>query len=234
MLKRILAAEALGTCLLVATVVGSGIMAERLASGNIALALLGNTVATGAVLYVLISIFAPTSGAQFNPAVTLFLEREHSRIALIIAQIGGGAAGAVLAHAMFGEPLYAASTHVRATYGEWLGEAVATFGLIMTIRLAVKHRPAALPALVAAWITAGYWFTSSTSFANPAVTLARTMTDSFSGIRPLDAPAFIAMQLLGALLATRFSDWLTKEEAHESDHLAQPEMRHIAQDAGHS
>lgn len=220
MLKRILTAEALGTGLLVATVVGSGIMAERLASGNIALALLANTVATGAVLYVLISIFAPISGAQFNPAVTIFLERSHSRIALIIAQVGGGAAGAVLAHAMFGTPLYAASTHVRATHGEWLGEAVATFGLIMTIRLAARHRPTALPALVAAWITAGYWFTSSTSFANPAVTLARTMTDSFSGIRPLDAPAFVAMQLIGALLATLFSDWLIKEEAHESDHLA--------------
>lgn len=212
MLKRVLAAEALGTCLLVAAVIGSGIMAERLAGGNVALALLGNTAATGAVLYVLITLFAPISGAQFNPAVTLFLERTHNRAAIILAQMAGGIGGMLLAHAMFGAPLYAASANTRASHGEWLGEAVATFGLILTIRLGARYRAEALPALVAAWIVAGYWFTSSTSFANPAVTLARTMTDSFSGIRPLDAPAFVAMQLLGALLATRFSHWLMKDE----------------------
>jgi glycerol uptake facilitator-like aquaporin len=210
-MKRILAAESLGTCLLVATVIGSGIMAQRLAGGNDALALLGNTTATGAVLYVLITLLAPVSGAQFNPAVTLFLERTHNRAAIILAQCLGAVTGTILAHAMFGAVLVQSSAHIRATHGEWLGEAVATFGLILTIRLGARYRPDALPALVAAWIVAGYWFTSSTSFANPAVTLARTMTDSFSGIRPLDAPAFVAMQLTGALLANRFSNWLTKD-----------------------
>ena len=160
MLKRVLTAEALGTCLLVATVIGSGIMAERLAGGNIAVALIGNTAATGAVLYVLITVFAPVSGAQFNPAVTFFLERTHNRAALIIAQVGGGIAGALLAHAMFGAPLYGTSTNTRATPGEWLGEAVATFGLILTIRLGLRYRPESVPALVASWIVAGYWFTS--------------------------------------------------------------------------
>lgn len=213
MLKRTLTAEALGTCLLVATVIGSGIMAERLASGNNAVALIGNTAATGAVLYVLITLFAPISGAHFNPAVSLFLAQKHNRAAFIIAQISGGVAGAVLAHAMFGEPLYAASTHARATPGEWLGEAVATFGLVLTIRLGSRYRPDAVPALVASWIIAGYWFTSSTSFANPAVTIARTLTDSFSGIRPIDAPAFVAMQCAGALGATIVSNWLLKDEA---------------------
>ncbi len=212
-MKRILAAEMVGTCLLVATVIGSGIMAENLAGGNVAVALIGNTAATGAVLYVLISVFAPISGAQFNPAVTLVLDRSHNRAAIITAQIAGGIAGALLAHAMFGEPLFSASTNTRATRGEWLGEAVATFGLILTIRLGARYRPDAVPALVAAWIVAGYWFTSSTSFANPAVTIARTMTDSFSGIRPLDAPAFIAMQMAGALLAAWFSGWLIKDDS---------------------
>jgi len=212
-MKRVLTAEALGTCLLVATVIGSGIMAERLASGNIAVALIGNTAATGAVLYVLITLFAPVSGAHFNPAVTLFLAHKHNRAALIIVQVAGGVGGALLAHAMFGEPLYAASTNTRATPGEWLGEAVATFGLILTIRLGSHYRPDAVPALVASWIVAGYWFTSSTSFANPAVTIARTLTDSFSGIRPIDAPAFVAMQIAGALGATIVSNWLLKDEA---------------------
>ncbi|MGD9811913.1 MAG: aquaporin [Sphingobium sp.] len=212
MLKRVLAAEGLGTALLVATVVGSGIMAERLAGGNVAVALIGNTAATGAILYVLIATLAPISGAQFNPAVTLMLGNRAGRLATIVIQIAGAFAGTVLAHVMFGAPLVAASAHMRATPGEWIGEAVATFGLILTILLGARFRPEALPALVASWIVAGYWFTSSTSFANPAVTLARTMTDSFSGIRPLDAPAFIAMQLLGALLASRFSRWLMKDD----------------------
>jgi len=210
--RRVLAAEALGTCLLVATVIGSGIMAERLAGGTVALALLGNAIATGAVLYVLITLLAPISGAHFNPAVTLVLGRGRQRGAIVLAQVAGGVSGALLAHAMFGEPLYAASTHMRASRGEWLGEAVATFGLILTIRLGARFRPQAVPALVACWIVAGYWFTSSTSFANPAVTIARTMTDSFSGIRPLDAPAFIAMQMAGALLAMLFSRWLIEDK----------------------
>lgn len=211
-MKRILASEMLGTALLVATVIGSGIMAERMAGGNDAVALLGNTAATAAVLYVLISLLGPISGAQFNPAVTLFLERRHNRAAMILAQMAGGVSGALLAHAMFGLPLMQESAHIRATQGEWLGEAVATFGLILTIRLGARYRPDALPALVAGWITAGYWFTSSTSFANPAVTLARTLTDSFSGIRPADAPAFVLMQLLGAAMAMAVSGWLMKED----------------------
>lgn len=211
-MKRVLAAEFLGTCLLVATVIGSGVMAERIAGGNVAVALIGNTAATGAVLYVLISLLLPISGAQFNPAVTLFLERRHNRALMIITQCAGAVAGAMLAHAMFGLALLQESVHIRATYGEWLGEAVATFGLILTIRLGVRYRPEALPALVAAWIVAGYWFTSSTSFANPAVTLARTLTDSFSGIRPMDAPAFVAMQLLGAGAAMLVSRGLLKDD----------------------
>ncbi len=211
-MRRVLASEMLGTGVLVATVIGSGIMAERMAVGNDAVALLGNTAATAAVLYVLISVFGPISGAQFNPAVTLFLERRHNRPAMILAQAAGGLLGAMLAHAMFGLPLVQASQHVRATQGEWLGEAVATFGLVLTIRLGARYRPDAVPALVAAWITAGYWFTSSTSFANPAVTLARTLTDSFSGIRASDAPAFVLMQLLGAGVAVALSGWLMKKD----------------------
>lgn len=211
-MKRILASEFIGTAMLVATVIGSGIMAQRLSNGNDAVALLGNTAATAAVLYVLISLLGPVSGAQFNPAVTLFLERRHNRAAMILAQCAGGVAGAMLAHAMFGQSLVQASQHVRASHGEWLGEAVATFGLLLTIRLGARYRPEALPALVAAWIVAGYWFTSSTSFANPAVTLARTLTDSFSGIRPADAPAFVLMQLLGAAMAMVISGWLMKED----------------------
>lgn len=211
-MRRVVAAEITGTCILVATVIGSGIMAERLAAGNVALALFGNAVATGAVLYVLISILLPISGAQFNPAVTLCLERDRSRIAIVASQFAGAAAGVLLAHAMFEMPLLSASGHSRASGGELLGEAVATFGLILTIRLGAHYRKDALPALVAAWIVAGYWFTSSTSFANPAVTIARTMTDSFSGIRPIDAPAFIAMQLVGACVANGFANWILREE----------------------
>lgn len=211
-MKRVLVSEFIGTCLLVATVIGSGIMAEQLSNGNVAVALMGNTAATGAVLYVLISLLGPISGAQFNPAVTLFLERRHNRAAMIVTQCLGAVTGAVLAHAMFGLPLVQESAHIRATHGEWLGEAVATLGLLLTIRLGAQYRPEALPALVAGWIIAGYWFTSSTSFANPAVTLARTLTDSFSGIRPMDAPAFVAMQLLGAGAAMLVSRWLLKGE----------------------
>ncbi len=211
-MKRVLASELLGTALLVATVIGSGIMADRLSGGNDALALLGNTAATAAVLYVLISLLGPISGAQFNPAVTLFLERRGNRGAMILAQVAGGVLGAMLAHAMFGLEPVQQGVHTRATPGEWLGEALATFGLLLTIRLGLKYRADALPALVAAWITAGYWFTSSTSFANPAVTLARTLTGSFSGIRPVDAPAFVLMQLLGAGAAVALSGWLMKED----------------------
>lgn len=193
------AAEALGTGLLVATVVGSGIMAERLSGGNVALALLANTLATGAVLYVLITLFAPVSGAQFNPAVTLVLERGRARLPIILVQIAGGVAGTILAHLMFGLDPLELGTKVRAGPAQYLSEFVATFGLLLTISMGSRIRPDAVPMLVALWIVAAYWFTASTSFANPAVTLARALTTSFSGIRPLDAPGFILMQCLGAI-----------------------------------
>ena len=210
-MKRILAAEALGTCLLVATVVGSGIMAERLAGGNVAVALIGNTAATGAVLYVLITLLGPVSGAQFNPAVTLPLGNSPGRLATITVQIAGAVLGTIIAHLMFGMNPIGQSVHARASGGEVFGEFVATFGLLLTIRLGLRHRPEAVPALVASWIVAGYWFTSSTSFANPAVTVARMLTDSFSGIRPLDAPSFIAAQVAGAYAGHRLGGWLITE-----------------------
>jgi glycerol uptake facilitator-like aquaporin len=210
-MKRILAAEAIGTAILVATVVGSGIMAERLAGGNDAVALLGNTAATAGVLYVLISIFGPISGAQFNPVVTLLLGA-RSRFAVITAQIAAAIAGTMLAHAMFGHPLIEFGVKIRTGPAIWLGEAVATFGLLMTIRLGIKYRAEAVPALVAAWIVAGYWFTSSTSFANPAVTIARALTDSFSGIRPIDVAGFVVAQLIGGSLGFAISGWLIAEE----------------------
>lgn len=211
-MKRVLAAEAIGTTLLVATVVGSGIMAQHLAQGNDAIALLGNTMATGAVLYVLITLLGPVSGAQFNPVVTLLLEKRHARLPIILTQLAAALVGTLLAHLMFGLPALGTSGHVRASSGEWLGEMVATFGLLFTIGLAARHRPEATPALVAAWIVAGYWFTSSTSFANPAVTFARTFTDSFSGIRPIDAPAFVAAQLVGGYVGHIAARWLTQED----------------------
>lgn len=215
-LPRRLAAEALGTGLLVMAVVGSGIMAERL-TDDVAVALLGNTVATGAMLVVLISMLGPISGAQFNPAVTLaaLLGRQlgaATALAYIVVQILGGAAGAMAAHAMFAEPLLAWSTNARTGGGQWLAEGVATFGLLLTIAAGLRFAASALPWLVGLYITAAYWFTASTSFANPAVTLARTLTDSFSGIRPVDAPAFIAAQLAGALLATVLAGWLFRPD----------------------
>lgn len=211
-LRRIIAAEALGTAMLVATVVGSGIMAERLAGGNNAVALLGNTAATAAALYVLISIFGPVSGAQFNPTVTLLFGSDAGRVPVILAQIGAAIGGALLANAMFDHRLIEAGDKVRSGSGQWLGECVATFGLLLTIRLGLKHRPAAVPVLVAAWIVAGYWFTSSSSFANPAVTIARAFTDSFSGIRPIDVPGFIIAQFAGGALGCGVAGWLTKED----------------------
>lgn len=212
-LPRRLAAEALGTLLLVAVVVGSGIMGERLAAGNDAVALLGNTLATAAALVVLIVIFGPISGAHFNPAVSIAMAagrelRWGAAAAYMLCQVAGGIAGTLLAHAMFELPLVTASTHVRTGAGVWLGEFVATFGLLATIMLCSRLRAAVLPFAVALWITAGYWFTSSTSFANPAVTIARSLTDSFSGIRPVDAPGFILAQFAGALAAVAFCRWL--------------------------
>jgi len=203
---RKLAAELIGTALLVATVVGSGIMAETLAAGNLAVALLANTIATGAILFVLITVFGPVSGAHFNPAVTLVfaLRREvpwPMVAAYAAAQVAGGVAGTLLAHAMFAQPLFQLSAHVRSGPAQWLSEGVATFALVLTILGALRHRSEATPVAVALVIVAGYWFTASTSFANPAVTIARALSNTFAGIAPADVPAFIAAQFAGALLA---------------------------------
>ena len=208
---RNLAAEALGTLILVATVVGSGIMAQRLAGGNDAVALLGNTAATAGTLYVLISILGPISGAQFNPAVSLLLAAPRDKIPFIIVQTIGAVGGTMLAHAMFSAAIIQSGTHIRTGAPIWLGEFTATFGLLLTIVLGSKFRPHAVPALVAAWIVAGYWFTSSTSFANPAVTLARALNTSFSGIRMLDVPGYVVAQLLGAAAGYVTGNWLIKE-----------------------
>jgi glycerol uptake facilitator-like aquaporin len=206
-MKRALAAEAVGTALLVATVIGSGIMAEQLAAGNQAVALLGNSIATGAMLYVLITLFGPISGAQFNPLVTLLLA-EDNRAARIAAQVAAALAGTLIAHGMFDHVPLEPGIKARGGAGQWLGEAVATFGLLLTIHCGAHFRPTALPALVAGWIVAGYWFTSSTSFANPAVTLARAFTDSFAGIRLIDVPAFLIAQAIGALAGHHLGRWL--------------------------
>ena len=192
--------------LLFACVIGSGVMAERLSGGNVGIALLGNTLATAAMLFVLISIFAPISGAHFNPAVTLVavLRRDlivSEGLTYVAAQLIGGLAGVLLAHAMFDLPVWELGVKVRSGPGQWLSEGVATFALVIAILGAVRHRPDWVPAIVASVITAGYWFTASTSFANPAITVARALTDSFSGIRPIDAPAFILAQFAGACLA---------------------------------
>ena len=199
--RRALAAEAIGTLFLLATVVGSGIMVERLASGNTAVALLGNTIATGAMLYVLISLFGQISGAQFNPAVTLTLGPRDDAIPRLLIQTIAAILGVWLAHAMFGEAILQWGVKARTGPGQWLSEGVATFGLTMTIMLGSRHRPAAIPALVGLYITAAYWFTASTSFANPAVTIARSLTTTFAGIAPSDAPAFIVAQFIGAFAA---------------------------------
>ncbi|KRA58410.1 MIP family channel protein [Caulobacter sp. Root655] len=216
-LPRRLAAEALGSALLLAVVIGSGIMGERLAGGNVAIALLGNTVATGAGLVVLITVFGPISGAHFNPAVTLvaLLRKEMStRDALLYppAQVAGAVAGVWLAHAMFGEPILQISTRLRDGPAQMLSEAVATFGLVVTILGAVRFRPDFTAVAVGLYITAAYWFTASTSFANPAVTVARALSDTFAGVAPASAPAFILSQLVGALLATGVFGWLLKDQ----------------------
>ena len=212
---RGLFAEFCGTLLLVGVVIGSGIMAVNMADGNDAVALLGNTLATGAILYVLITILGPISGAHFNPAVSLvfFLRKEitlNYLIGFILVQSAGGLCGTMLAHAMFDLPLMTASLNIRSGTGQWIGEAVATFGLVATILAGVKFRAEAVPMLVGLYISAGYWFTSSTSFANPAVTLARGYSDSFAGIRPIDMPGFWGAQIFGALLALWIMSWLLK------------------------
>ncbi len=212
---RKLFAEWLGTLFLLATVVGSGIMAERLAGGNVAVALLGNTLATGCILAVLILIFGSISGAHFNPAVTLAftLRGELDRglaIAYVAVQVAGALCGALLAHLMFDEPLLQVSANERTGPGQWTGELVATFGLVSTILGCLRFSPSAVPYAVGLFISAGYWFTSSTSFANPAVTVARCFTDTFSGILPAHAPAFIVAQLVGAVAATATFAWLLR------------------------
>lgn len=212
-LARRVVAEGVGTALLLATVVGSGIMAERLANGNVALALLANTAATGAGLLALILTFGGVSGAHFNPAVTLADAsqggmRWREVPPYVAAQVLGAFVGAALAHVMFGEPLFSASRHVRAGFGQLAGEFTATFGLVSVIWGCSRTRASATPFAVAAYITAAYWFTSSTSFANPAVTLARAASDTFTGIRPADVPGFIGAQLIGAGSATLFFKWM--------------------------
>ena len=213
-LSRRLVAEALGTALLVATVVGSGIMADGL-TADTALALLGNTIPTGAILFVLITVLGPISGAHFNPAVTaVFALRQEldwsAAAGYIAAQVLGGVVGSILAHLMFDLAALQLATHVRTGAAQWLSEAVAAFGLVAVILGGLRTRPQAIPALVGLYITAAYWFTASTSFANPAVTIARALTDTFSGIRPVDAPGFIIAQLGGALLALTLASWLFK------------------------
>ena len=213
-LPRRLAAEVLGTALLVATVVGSGIMAESLTK-DVALALLGNTLPTGAILVVLITILGPISGAHFNPAVSLIfaLKRDltpRDALLYVAVQVVGGIAGTMMAHAMFALPLFNASMKMRSGGAQWLAEAVAAFGLIATILAGIRFERASVPWLVGLYITAAYWFTSSTSFANPAVAIARSMTNTFSGIRPVDVSGFIVAELCGALAALMLMSWLLR------------------------
>jgi glycerol uptake facilitator-like aquaporin len=208
-----LTAEFLGTAFLVAAVIGSGIMGERLSGGNVAIALLANTIATGAALVALILTFGPISGAHLNPAVTLSAAIEHAigwpeALAYITAQCAGGFAGAIIAHLMFGLRWYSLSVHDRQGPAQILSEFVATFGLVSVIWGCSRRTPSAVPYAVASYITAAYWFTASTSFANPAVTIARAFSDTFAGIRPQDAPLFIAAQFAGALAATVLFRWL--------------------------
>jgi len=219
--SRRLVAECLGTALLLATVVGSGIMAERLAGGNVALALLGNTIPTGAILFVLITMLGPVSGAHFNPAVTLafWMRREiklNEALAYVGVQIIGAIMGTLVAHAMFEEILLQTSTNIRTGPAQWLSEGVATFGLVATILGTLRWRPEAVPTAVGLYITAAYWFTASTSFANPAVTIARSLTDTFSGIAPENAPGFILMQFVGAAIATGLMAWLLKPSSSDT------------------
>jgi len=221
-LNRRLAAEALGTCILVATVVGSGIMAEKLAGGNIAVALLGNTIPTGAILVVLITILGPISGAHFNPAVSLVMAikaqlAKSELLPFIIAQIVGGCLGTLAAHLMFDQPVFELSTKARSGAPQWFAEFVATFGLLVTILGCVRFKPDFVAIAVGLYITAAYWFTASTSFANPAVAIARAFTDTFAGIRPIDTPAFILAQIAGALAAMVTMTWFLQPDARSTN-----------------
>lgn len=212
-LLRRAVAEFVGTLLLLATVVGSGIMAEKLAAGNVALALLANTLATGAVLIALILTFGPISGAHLNPAVSLVDAWQggitwREAPAYIAAQLTGAFAGVATAHLMFGLSLFTASTHVRSGPAQIFSEFIATFGLLSVIWGCARHRPSAIPFAVGSYITAAYWFTASTSFANPAVTLARSVSNTFAGIRPADTAGFVGAQLAGAFAAVALFQWL--------------------------
>lgn len=216
-LQRRLTAEALGTGILVATVVGSGIMAEKLSGGNVAIALLGNTIPTGAILFVLITILGPLSSAHFNPVVTgvmawLGKVSKAEVLPYIAAQIVGGILGALLANAMFDLPIVQISTKLRWGQGQWIAEVVASFGLLLTILGGVRYAASAIPMLVGLYITAAYWFTASTSFANPAVTIARAFSDSFAGISPPSVLPFIVAQCVGAFAAALFGRWLFQKD----------------------
>ena len=230
MRSRQLVAEFVGTALLLAAVVGSGIMGERLANGNIAVALLANTVATGAALVALILTFGPISGAHFNPAVSVADASQGGLTwsqtgGYCVAQIVGALVGVALADAMFGEPVYAWSQHVRSGFPQILSEAVATFGLLSVIWGCARRRPDAVPFAVGAYITAAYWFTASTSFANPAVTVARALTNTFAGIRPVDVPGFLVAQTVGAAAATVLFRWLVPALPSVADRVVVPHDR---------
>ena len=219
-LSRRLLGEALGSFFLFAGVLGSGVMAENLAGGNDALALLANTAATGAILYVIIEMFGPVSGAHYNPAVTLAfaIRREfpwRDVVPYVLVQIGAGMFGAFAVHLMFDLEILQLSTKARSGTGQWAGEMIATFGLVMAILTLLRHRPGVVPAVVALYISAAYWFTSSTSFANPAITLVRSMSDTFAGIAPADVPGFIAAQLAGMVLAVACARYLFGKPAAE-------------------
>jgi glycerol uptake facilitator-like aquaporin len=218
-LPRRLAAEFLGTSALLATVVGSGIMGVAMSGGNDGIALLANATATSGILYVLITVLGPISGAHFNPAVSLAMRargelRTTETIAYIAVQLVAAICGVLLAHAMFGQPLLQPGAHIRTGAAQWLSEGVATAGLLLTILLGMRTRPAAMPALVASYIFAAYWFTASTSFANPAVTVARALTRTFAGIRPVDVPGFVLAQLVGAAAALLVARMLDGQSAN--------------------
>jgi glycerol uptake facilitator-like aquaporin len=220
--RQRLLAEGLGTAMLLTTVIGSGIMGERLADGNVAIALLANTLATGAILVVLITMFGPVSGAHFNPAVTaVFLFRKEveppAALAYIMAQVIGAILGVWAAHMMFDEGVLQLSTKVRAGPAQWFSESVAAFGLVLTILLTAKAEPRSVPVSVGLYIVAAYWFTASTSFANPAVTIARGFSNTFAGIRPVDVAPFIVAQMIGAVAATLFARQLVVDDPIDND-----------------
>jgi glycerol uptake facilitator-like aquaporin len=231
-LRARMVAEFLGTAFLVAAVVGSGIMAERLAGGNAALALLANTIATGAALVVLILTFGPISGAHLNPVVSVADALEgglpwREVVSYITAQILGGVAGTISAHAMFGISLISVSSHIRSGPGQFISEFIATFGLLCVIWGCSRSRPSIVPFAVGGYITAAYWFTASTSFANPAVTIARSLSDTFAGIRPADVPLFIVAQFAGGIVATLLFRWLVPDLASAGKNVVVPHTTEI-------